>query len=257
MSNNDLELISDNGEKIRIHYQEPFVLGRCLLDPYLMIFCHGFPNENMSSHDDLFRKLQNACARIGVHSVMFDFRGCGTSDGNSEDFTMASATEDLETIKEWANNRGFEKFMITGAGLGAVPAILGDDQNILAGAFFWPVLQTQDYAIRNLEAEEHKSHFDMGGFIELHHGKVGIPLIKELYHMDIIDDLNRIKYPCLLQQGADDTVIPIEHLELAKAHLRNKRIEITSYQDGTYGLPQDNHRKHMIYHYEQFILKYL
>lgn len=56
--------------------------------------------------------------------------------------------------------------------------------------------------------------------------------------------------------GAQDKVSPIEQLDMFRACAGHRRVEITSFQDGTHGLPQENHRKSMFFHIRQFIEKY-
>ena len=257
MTAHDLELVVENGDILRGSYQEPFYVGQNLKSAPIMIFCHSFPNGDMKSHDDLFGKLQNICASLGLHSIRFDYRGCGSSDGAIENLTLKTALQDTASIIEWCKEQGYERRMLTAEGLGAVTGLISFQESAEAGAFFWPVLHTEDFATRNLQAEEHKGHFDKNGYTDTALGKTSLTLIKELYEMDLAEVMSHVKYPCLFQHGSKDQIVPIEFLDIACAHLRNRRIEITSYQDGEHGLLQENHRKNMMYHYEQFIQKYI
>ena len=256
MSQKNIEVESENGEIIRGSYQEPFQLHGDLLNPTLMIFCHGFPQSHMKAYNDLFSKLQNTCAKNGMFSVSFDFRGNGTSDGAQENFTLKSALQDLQAIQKWARGKELNKFMVTGEGLGATISLLGLTEDIYAGIFFWPVFNTEDYANRNLDAVKHQANLDKDGYVNTDKGKIALPLLKELHDLDLTQAMNNVHYPCLIQQGAEDKIVPIEHLDMASAHFRSRRIELTSYQDGTHGLMKENHRKNLMYHYDQFIKKY-
>lgn len=257
MKQHPLELICPNGDIIRGFHQEPFSVSSSSKEPVVMIFCHGFPSSDMDNHDQLFLKLQNTCAQLGIHSVRFDFRGCGTSDVAQEDFTLHSAMEDLDVIANWTEQQKFPRIMITTEGLGFAPALISLSEVAEAGVFFWPVFDPHEYAVRNMNAEAHKDRFSEGGYFESDHGNIGIPLVKELYEIDLVPVMNQVKFPCLIQHGVEDDVIPIDGIDMAKAHFRNRRIEITTYQDGKHGLMKENHRKYVMYHYEQFIEKYL
>ncbi len=257
MRPNYFELTGPDKKVIRGIHQDPFCPGSDPLHPVIMIFCHGFPNSHMGAYGNLFQKLQNICAQLGIPSIRFDFRGCGSSDGSSENFTIHSAMQDLDTVMEWLDGHGFSRIMLTAEGLGVVPALISLGELAEAGAFFWLIFQTQDFAVSQMDAEQHRENFEKGGYFETPQGKIGIPLVKELYEMDLVPVMNQVKFPCLIQQGVQDDIVPVEYLDMACAHFRNRRIELTTYQDGTHGLPQENHRKYMMFHYEQFIQKYI
>ncbi len=259
MSTNTIELVSATGEIIRGIFQEPFNLSDNLLNPALMIFLHGFPHSHMKAHNDLFGQLQDACAKSGIASIRFDFRGCGISDGASENFMLSSAQEDIAQILEWSRTKFFDRYMFTAEGLGATCMMQQPhlEKKIHAAAFFWPVLDSHDYAIQNFDADRHKPHFEKEEIVKINDTGVSMALIKTLYDTNLVEDMNQIEYPCLIQHGAQDEIVAIEHLDLARAHFRNRRIEITTYQDGSHGLLQDNHRKNLLYHFEQFVQKYI
>lgn len=232
--------------------------GRRPPDASLMIFCHGFPGSDSESHHRLFPKLHNICSKLKLSSVSFDFRGCGKSDGAAEDFTINQATQDLRQVLSWSEEQGYKRLMICAEGLGSLPVLMClPDFPVKLLCFFWPVFDAKQYAIQNLEAEDHKPYFEDGGFIEIDNLKVGIPLIKELYELELTSLLKNVIMPCMIQHGAQDSYIPIEHLDLARAYFRNRRIELTTFQDGQHGLPQENHRRYVYYHFQQFVGKYL
>ena len=62
--------------------------------------------------------------------------------------------------------------------------------------------------------------------------------------------------PTLILQGVRDEITPIETLDLARGHIRSKRLEITTFHDGEHGLHKLNHRKSMFFHITQFIEKF-
>ena len=95
------------------------------------------------------------------------------------------------------------------------------------------------------------------GFIKQNNNRIGITFLEELEKIDLIYALREIHAPALIMHGVRDKKIPVSCLDLARAHMRSKRIEITTFHDGEEGLTQLNHRKAMFYHIQQFVEKYI
>lgn len=212
-----------------------------MVDAPLMIMAHGFPNAHMQAHNNLFGRLDNICRNANIHSLRFDFCGSGTSDGKAEEFTLAQACANMELVIALAREKGYKRIMMTAEGLGTIPAIMTLPLDSYALALLWPVLDGKDYMEKILAEGAH----------------IGPGLRAELDTLDLAPILGRVKAPTLILQGALDERVSIEHLDLARAWFRNRRIEITTYHDGTHGLPKDNHRKFLYYHYQQFLQKYV
>ena len=86
--------------------------------------------------------------------------------------------------------------------------------------------------------------------------RIGIQLLKDLKKTNLIYALNEVFMPTLIMHGAQDKTIPVEQLDIAREHMRSKRIEITTFHDGKEGLQQLNHRKALFHHVMEFIEKY-
>ncbi|MCF8495608.1 MAG: alpha/beta hydrolase, partial [Alphaproteobacteria bacterium] len=83
----------------------------------LVVMAHGFPGGHKGGQGDLYGEMQFLLAEHGLHSLRFDFRGCGESTGFPERFTLASAQEDLKHVVLWAKGRGYKEIAYVGEGL--------------------------------------------------------------------------------------------------------------------------------------------
>ena len=131
-------------QSITALYSRPESRSIDRIDDTLIIMAHGFPGHK-AAHDNLFEQIEEFLARKKYHSLRFDFRGCGESDGKEENFTIASAKEDFQTILHWAKSHKYQRFIYIGEGLGATVSILKNDLNVAAFVLFWPVLDTDFY----------------------------------------------------------------------------------------------------------------
>jgi uncharacterized protein len=225
------------------------------LDRLLIIMVHGFPGDK-NVHGNLYHDLEFLLRDKGYHTLRFDFRGCGESDGRQEEFTLSSAREDLNAVCEWAHEQGYERFMLIGEGLGGTVSLMHPQDKIAAVAVFWPMLDLPQIARSVFQAGNMRPEWLKAGYMIMDHDRIGIPFIKELMTLKLDHTLAQFKTPLLVMHGARDQTVPIEQLDMLRAHVQSKRLEITSFHDGEHGLPGLNHRKTLYYHLTQFIEKY-
>lgn len=245
------------GEKTYIHgsYSRPTEDSLAEMEELLIIMLHGFPGDK-NAQGNLFHDLEFLLRDKGYHTLRFDFRGCGESDGRSEDFNLTSAGEDYANIISWAWEKGYKRFLTIGEGLGAVIPVLYPKEEVFAGVMLWPFLDLPRIAKTTYRPEQIEEQWIKAGYILKDDQRVGISLIKEMQGMNMPVRLRETKVPILVMHGAEDEISPIDQLDLLRAHAASRRVEITSFHDGTHGLPALNHRKTMYYHIQQFIEKY-
>lgn len=253
-----IEIAKLEGETLRGRLAKPLEHAMLTRDEScLMVMVHDFPGTDMFGHDDIFGRLENSFDLIGIDTLRFDFRGFGLSDGEPEVFTLEKAIIDLKAVYEWAKAEDYSRLMITVAGWGHLPVIMSMPKNVHALALLWPVMDARDFAVRNLQAESLQNLETEEGHIELKGTPVSYQMIRDLYELDTLPFLSRVTMPSLILHGAQDGIVPVEQLDLARAWFRTRRIEITTYHDGVHGLPKENHRKYLYFHYEQFVRKYI
>ncbi|MEZ5814708.1 MAG: alpha/beta fold hydrolase [Alphaproteobacteria bacterium] len=224
-------------------------------DKILVIMVHGFPG-NKESHGNVFANLDHILSDKHYHTLRFDFRGCGASDGQAEDFTTDSAMQDFLNVLVWAKNQGYEHFMFICEGLGATIALMNAPEQALCYVLLWPVLDPPLVAKNIFKAGQIEDEWKKTGYVLIGEDRVGIPFIEQLEKIEITDAIGDLNKPVLIMHGAADETSPISQLDIARANAGTRRMEITSFQDGTHGLPQPNHRRSMFFHIAQFMEKY-
>lgn len=222
----------------------------------LVIMSHGFPGHK-SHQGDLYGSIEFLLADRGYHTIRYDYRGCGESDGKEENFTIGSANEDFQTIVYWAKTKGYKRFIYIGEGLGASVSIMNIDIDVAALVLFWPVLDLDLYRKSALKISHIKEDELEKGYVEHNNRRIGVSLLKELKKIDITYAIQDVRIPTLIMHGVQDEDIPISQLDLARSQMNAKRIEITSFQDGKAGLNSPNHRKSVMFQLQQFIEKYI
>jgi len=86
--------------------------------------------------------------------------------------------------------------------------------------------------------------------------KIAMKLVNELLCLAPEQLLPEIKIPVLVQQGAEDKTVSLDHTDILKSGLKARRLDVTTYQDGDHGLTDDRHRKMIFFHIGQFVEKY-
>lgn len=219
----------------------------------LVLMSHGFPGHK-SSNNDFFSDLEHTLAKHGHDTLRFDYRGCGESDGREENFTIESACDDYQHVLNWCQRDGYSHFIVVGEGLGATLAIMNMGLNVKALVMLWPILDPKIYFRHYIS----KAEMDPNGkpFAQLDSHSIGVDFMREIEDLDIIQHLKEVCCPSLIMHGADDEIVPLAQLELARGFIPARRIEITVFHDGVHGLPLLSHRRAMLYHIQQFVQKY-
>lgn len=243
----------DNRETIAAIHAKP--AGHVKLERVqtLVIMAHDFPGSK-DAHNDFFGDLEFLFINLGYHSLRFDFRGCGQSYGEENDFLFSTAQEDFQAVLLWAKNQGFKNLIFVGEGIGAAVCLsnaAGAPIPVLCSLLFWPALDLRSLAAERFSdnANQEQKVFSWG--YDINHS-----LVEELQKSDMNAALSCVKHPLLVQIGSDDQILSADHLEFLKEHSKAPRIDITSYQQGNYGLTDNKHRKMIFFHAGQFIERY-
>ena len=224
----------------------------------LVIMLHGFPGHK-SAQNDVFGELEFQVAKDDFHTLRFDFRGCGESEGKSEDFTLQSAGEDIKSVLSWAQSFGYKKVIYVGEGLGAALALLNLSPAVCGTVLLWPALDPRLTSMRDALAavKDKQAQAQAQGYVVWKDTKVGLPFLEEIKSFNPTRKLRNLKIPLLIQQGAADEEVSPAQMELLRRHARSlRRIEMTTYEGGGHGLPEMNERQTMFYHVRQFLKRY-
>lgn len=87
----------------------------------LIIVCHGFTGSKEGSEQAV--AMGNELALLGFSTLLFDFAGCGESEGHWEDLTLTGQIDDLGSVVEWSRLQGFKRIILTGRSFGGSTVI--------------------------------------------------------------------------------------------------------------------------------------
>lgn len=94
--------------------------------PAAVVFVHPFMEERQDAHPFL-RSLAQAVAARGLWALRFDLHGCGDSEGEWEDATVASWLDDIRAACDFVRAQsGVERVIFCGLRFGAALAALAD-----------------------------------------------------------------------------------------------------------------------------------
>ena len=94
--------------------------------PAVVVFVHPFMEERQDAHPFL-RSLAGQVSARGLWAMRFDLHGCGDSEGEWEDSTVASWLEDIRAACDFARAQsGVERVILCGLRFGASLAALAD-----------------------------------------------------------------------------------------------------------------------------------
>lgn len=190
-------------------------------EPPLVIMLHSFPGDS-KSYGHVFQDIAAIATKSGLHSLRFDFRGCGQSDKSAHFFSLKTAHEDVMAVLRWAEKTGYTQFIFVGEGLGAVITLtaLSDAirPKVLGLTFLWPIIEAKD------------------SWLATDHPDIGPDLRAEIQKYTLTPMLSRITMPVLIQHGTeDDKAIPIQ-LETLSRYAGTDQFDIMRYTGGGHGL---------------------
>lgn len=221
----------------------------------LILMLHDFPGDK-SNHNDLYGDLESILNKKGFHTLRFDFTGCGESDGDQQNFDLTTARQDMEAVKIWASENGYRELSYISEGLGSTCALLNMEINVKCQVMMWPGLNPPALAKHLFNADTIEDEWKKIGYTLQDGERIGINFINALSHTNLSPYFRDIVMPVLILHGSADERFPIDDLNLIRNRASSKRIEITTFHDAGYGLPDAEHRESMFFHIGQFLEKF-
>ncbi len=190
--------------------------SRNTADNPIVIVCHGFTGTKEGGGRAL--EMGDALAERGFNTMLFDFRGCGESEGSWENITLSGQVEDLRSAVEWCRENGFGQTIINGRSFGGTTAIAfaARDQYITA-LCTWAAVARPEALFRQfvrseiggpasdpveIEGEGEKLRLKKGFFYDLR----GYNLLQDAAVMDLRG--------FLVIHGSADESVPVEDAKL-------------------------------------------
>ena len=147
----------------------------------LVVVCHGFTGSKEGGGQAI--AMGEDLSARGFSTLLFDFAGCGESEGNWEDLTLTGQIEDLAAVVEWCRCEGFSRIILTGRSFGG-STVLGyaARDRAIAGVCTWAAVARPDHLFLRyaegllegspdelmvIEGEEGKLELKRGFFLDL------------------------------------------------------------------------------------------
>ena len=89
--------------------------------PPLVIVCHGFSGNKESGGTAV--AMADRLASRGFETLLFDFTGCGESEGSWGEITLTRQVEDLGAVVDWARSQGYGKIILNGRSFGGATVL--------------------------------------------------------------------------------------------------------------------------------------
>lgn len=176
----------------------------------VVVVCHGFTGSKEGGGRAL--EMGEALAARGCSCLLFDFAGCGESEGLWEEISLSRQIEDLGGVVQWCRDTGFSKIIVNGRSFGGATALCyGAADKQIAGICTWSASACPADLFRKFAggvvagpAEEMVEIAGGDGAVRLRKG-----FFYDLEKHDLLDCASQIApRPLLLIHGTADEVVP-------------------------------------------------
>lgn len=104
----------------------------------LVVVCHGFTGSKEGGGRAL--EMGEALAARGFCCLLFDFAGCGESEGRWEEISLSGHVRDLAAVVQWCRESGFNTIILNGRSFGGAAALCyASSDRTVAGVCTWAV----------------------------------------------------------------------------------------------------------------------
>lgn len=184
----------------------------------LVVVCHGFTGSKTGGGGAM--AMADRLARRGLDTLLFDFTGCGESEGPWGEITLTRQVDDLGAVVEWARWSGYRRIILNGRSFGGatVLAYAAGDRQIDA-VCTWAAVARPLQLFSGLVPEGANAGAPAGG-ISSSFGDAGAPhlpgqFFQDLQRHDLPGYAARISpRPLLLIHGRADEVVPLDDARL-------------------------------------------
>jgi len=87
----------------------------------VIIGCHGFTGSKEGSGRAV--AMAEKLALSGFRTLLFDFAGCGESEGRWENISLSGQIADLGAVVSWCRRKGFDKIILNGRSFGGTTVL--------------------------------------------------------------------------------------------------------------------------------------
>jgi len=194
-----------------------------------LVVCHGFDGRGFRGHG-IFEQLARTACENGFISLVFDFRGCGSSGGEfgygwGEQVDLSVAVDFLLSRRETAQNRVF----VVGHSLGGSVALcVAERDKRVKGVVLWATPHDQAYYVKRFVGRM-RGRFAYYLFLLVSYVDVAVPLssllgfrvfgivlrprdvrrrLMKLRESEVLSRLENV--PVLIVNGSDDQLVELK-----------------------------------------------
>ncbi len=178
----------------------------------VVVVCHGFTGSKEGGGRAL--KMADKLAELDYSTVLFDFSGCGDSEGTWDSLTLTSQITDLKSVIHWCQIKGFEEVYLNGRSFGGSTALCCAPQSESVKAVCtWAAVAKPAALFKSLvnhtikgPGKEFVEIIDDSGFIH----QIKKNFFYDLEKYDVLDCAAEISpRPLLIIHGTEDKTVPV------------------------------------------------
>ncbi|OPY56321.1 MAG: Alpha/beta hydrolase family protein [Pelotomaculum sp. PtaU1.Bin035] len=180
----------------------------------VVIVCHGFTGSKEGGGRAV--AMAEEMGARGYATLLFDFSGCGESEGDFADVSLTGHIADIKCTVDFCLGLGFSRVIAVGRSFGGTAAICqGGADGRVAGVCAWAA----PGALRDVFSGFLKRAVEAGGDMvplseEEDAGFIKKSFISDLERHDVFGQAALIApRPLLLIQGSNDQVVPVENAQ--------------------------------------------
>ena len=194
----------------------------------MVIFCHGFITSGIENAR-LFLKISKRLNSAGFSTVLFDYRNCGYSDGDFEDFRLSRAIEDLKKICHVISEEYNSKIILIAQSLGTLVASSNIENLSMKGCLSTAILlnlsgqcsKRYPKAFGSEIVENDKSIIMPKGYV------VTREMFQDIFQYEPEKSLSKISEPILFINSEKDNIGDIRIAQNALRKCKNLDSQIT------------------------------
>jgi pimeloyl-ACP methyl ester carboxylesterase len=172
-----------------------------------VIFSHGF-NASGTEGGQRFVHVAHSLLTYGYHCILFDYRGWGYSDLQTEEMTFATEQADMNAVIDFERRTFPEhRVVILGNSLGsAVASHVASQRTDVSLLVLWCLsANLYERYVTRLGPK-----ITSTGFTYYNEHKIGAQFLQSLKGLDTFAAIRDAKIPCLLVHGDADTTASVE-----------------------------------------------
>jgi putative redox protein len=202
-----------------------------------VIFSHGL----FSSKDGYkITRMAESIVESGFALMTFDFTFSGESPGSIKDICILKEVEDLKCAVNLFKSKGIEKIHLMGSSMGAAVTILVSSQGLfnIESLILIAAPLSFEKLIPEIKKED-AAALDSDGYSLIQGVMVNNRFIREIFEIDMIAAVKKIKVPVFIVHGKRDAVVDFSNLDV---FMRNSGSECTPLviEDGDHNLTRDS-----------------